>query len=162
MIGQLVSADRDRVAAMIVRAIGVLTSSPSSTRRRMASERVATSCCSRHESIAISMGSCQRMLSCVPLPVVAGRPRFFFVVPLIDLLIEKGSGIANIAGAIESLHPFCLGEKHDRRGRAVRRPKFREVWTYRAQSAPPGDKQGAHVHRRWYVRTAAKYFLQEC
>jgi len=24
------------------------------------------------------------------------------------------------------------------------------------------NKQGAYVHRRWYVRTAAKYFLQEC
>ena len=24
------------------------------------------------------------------------------------------------------------------------------------------SKRGAYVHRRWYVRTAAKYFLQEC
>jgi hypothetical protein len=97
------------------------------------------------------------------LPVVAGRPRFFFVVPLIDLLIEKGSGIANIAGAIESLLPFCPGEKHDRRSRVMRWPKFREVRTLPAAVQHRREnKQGAYVHRRWYVRTAAKYFLQEC
>jgi hypothetical protein len=24
------------------------------------------------------------------------------------------------------------------------------------------NERGAYVHRRWYVRTAAKYFLQDC
>jgi hypothetical protein len=64
---------------------------PISTSRRMASGRVATSCASRHASIADSSGSCQRMPICVPLPVVGGRPRFFFGVPLIDLLMKRGT-----------------------------------------------------------------------
>jgi hypothetical protein len=64
--------------------------SPSSTSRRMASGREATSCFSRQSSIADSSGSCQRMPICVPLPVVGGRPRFFFGVPLIDLFINTG------------------------------------------------------------------------
>jgi hypothetical protein len=65
--------------------------SPSSTRRRMASGRETTSSCfSRQSSIADSSVSCQRMPICVPLPVVGGRPRFFFGVPLIALFINTG------------------------------------------------------------------------
>jgi hypothetical protein len=65
--------------------------SPRSTSRRMASGRETTSSCfSRQSSIADSSVSCQRMPICVPLPVVGGRPRFFFGVPLIDLFINTG------------------------------------------------------------------------
>jgi hypothetical protein len=67
-----------------------LAFSPSSTRRRIASGRVATPCFSRHSSIGDSSLSCQRIPICVPRPVVGGRPRFFFGVPPIDLLMKMG------------------------------------------------------------------------
>src|SRR5258705_11524296 len=44
----------------------------------------------RHSSMADRCGSCQRMPIWAPLPVVAGRPRLFFGVPLIDLFINMG------------------------------------------------------------------------
>ena len=64
--------------------------SPSSTSRRMASERCGLSSCLRRQpSICFRWSSCQRVPTCVPFPVVTGRPRFL-VVSFIDFRMKEG------------------------------------------------------------------------
>ena len=64
----------------------ILTVSPSSTRRRMASERVV-SFVEAQLSTALTTGGGRREETIVPRPV-AGRPRLFFWSTFIDFLMN--------------------------------------------------------------------------
>jgi hypothetical protein len=66
--------------------------SPSSTSWRMASgrDRSGSFCLAIHASKVASGSSSRRTPISVPLPVVTGRPRFFFWITLIDFAIIYG------------------------------------------------------------------------
>jgi hypothetical protein len=65
-----------------------------------------------HASIAASSGSCQRSPTWVPLPVVRGLPRFFFVVTRIDFVIDMVTTKASRGGSCS----FPLGSNPSHRG----------------------------------------------